>query len=262
MAPFVRWNTQIAAGTSSGTAFQVNQYTAPIGGLTTSNFGYFVAQQTGDAKAMAAGMVQYESTSGLRTIKLTVTPTGSTHQLTSGICATSANVFIAHIDSSGPTFKLYRYSLSALASEQLMTMSGTTPATTATPYMFSDGTLIYIHTDVNADTYYVYSISGTTATRTTTLTFTGIGESLPWSDGVSVWAVVSGVVKKWAIAGGASSATGITLPTSLDTFGGIAGIGATSYLDAMWGDNGAGDLSVSSTGHVYLFLSNSPIGKP
>lgn len=114
-----------------------------------------------------------------------------------------------------PNNVVRRYDVATLANVTSMTFSGTS----AVGNSFSDGTYMYINTG-SANSYYKYSISGTTITNSSTVTYTSNDViSTSTSDGTSVWFTdsfaVHGAIKinKYPVGGGTqtSSTTSIRL---------------------------------------------------
>ena len=90
-----------------------------------------------------------------------------------------------------------------------ITFSGTHTSSTVSALAFTDGTNIYIQ---SASTVYSkYSVSGSTLTFVSNITFTNISATnQPWCDGTNIYGLnASGTVgiSKWALTGGAASAT-------------------------------------------------------
>lgn len=123
-------------------------------------------------------------------------------------------VYVSY-QNGGGTWKVDRFDLGTLANQITMTVSGTAAGNQNNP-IWTDGTFLYINNAVtSAGQMKKYSVSGTTITFVTDITFTGIaatGNPPLWSDGVNVYEHTSTTtIKKWAIAGGAVVST-ITSP--------------------------------------------------
>jgi hypothetical protein len=107
-----------------------------------------------------------------------------------------------------PNNVLRRYDVADLANVTSMTFSGTS----AVGPMMSDGTYLYIQSTTTD--YYKYSISGTTATNSATITYTGntVGSNVT-CDGTYAWftdvlnSASALTIKKYAIGGGAVIST-------------------------------------------------------
>jgi hypothetical protein len=141
---------------------------------------------------------------------------GSSTVLPSGITISGSYLYVAYYD--GSTAKLARYSASDLSGVTVMTISGSAMYGKC----FGDGTNIYIYK--SSGVFTKYTISGTTATENSDITYTsaGVVESAisnntyiytTDSDGTSTM-----VVKKYAIAGGAAVSS-TTLYNYLDSMG-------------------------------------------
>jgi len=134
------------------------------------------------------------------------------------LCVTTNYLYVAYEDNAVETIR--RYDIATLANVTSITISGTDWGTGGAG--FSDGTDLYIYTA--ADTFYRYTISGTTATNAETITYTGCGDLTDRSatcDGTSVYTTenTSGaiVVNKFAKAGGSTTGT-VTRYIYPDTF--------------------------------------------
>lgn len=94
-----------------------------------------------------------------------------------------------------------RFDKATLANQTTMTMSGTSFGTGIND-AFSDGTDIYIHT--SSGTYFKYTISGTTITYSSSITYTSCGAGGGSAcDGTNVWIYDTTTLRKYAKAGGA-----------------------------------------------------------
>ncbi len=112
--------------------------------------------------------------------------------------------FVYYNKFNGSVWSIARVDENTLANDTGMTASGFSAPGQAVS-MFSDGTFLYIYDSGN--TVRKLSISGTTLTSVSTITFTGIILLAPtWSDGTSVYqySTVSSILK-WPIAGGSST---------------------------------------------------------
>lgn len=128
-----------------------------------------------------------------------------------GVCVLGNYVYVAAHGNS--TSYLTRFDKADLTNATTMTISGTAFGS-GIINAFSDGTDIFIYTSAN--TYYRYTISGTTATNAATVTFTSGGTpSGSISDGTNVWMITGGVIRKYAKTGGSATASYTSL---LDTY--------------------------------------------
>lgn len=116
----------------------------------------------------------------------------------------------------GSTATTKRYDVADLGNVTSITISGT--AFTDAQASFGDGTYLYVGDTTNQ--FRKYSISGTTITHVSALTYTGAGSNISQaiSDGTNVWlATLSSstyTINKYAVGGGAvvSSLTPLILP--------------------------------------------------
>jgi len=188
------------------------------------------------------------------------------------IAVLGSYVYATYRKSSDNTFHLYRYSATDLSGEAEMTISGTAPTSDAAGNsIFSDGTYLYICTYTSPyNVFYKYSVSGTTATYVTSITYTNISHgSSCWCDGTSVYddQTTSGV-GKWALAGGAR--TSLTAFLELEDIAGYfnSSVGSTCpfagfiYIDS----SVIGLMRYGETKHVGAFINTwavlVPITKP
>lgn len=166
----------------------------------------YVAFDAGGTTATILRLLK-DNRTGNYYITHSTTLTISSNEL-NGICATSTFLYVfAGIAGSGAC---RRYSLADLSGVTTMTI--TSPHASGANYaIWSDGTNCYmVDTYGVADVWRKYTISGTTMTNATTVTFTSAGIATgAASDGVSVWIMVnsSSPIRKYAIAGGAASTT-------------------------------------------------------
>lgn len=127
------------------------------------------------------------------------------------IACTSTNLYFFYTDNAAQAVR--RYDLADLANVTTITVSGTTFAGGGS---FSNGTDVYVY--ASANTFNKYTISGTTMTFSSAITYTSAGtfganpnDSTAICDGTSVY-IANGVnfpvvIKKYALAGGASIAS-------------------------------------------------------
>lgn len=139
----------------------------------------------------------------IQTATATLSPGGafSNH----GVVLTSTYIYVFYTFSG--TRYITRYDLADLANPTAMTISGTN--WTGGVSSFSDGTNLYIYN--NTSVFYKYTISGTTATYDSSITYTsagGVNNGTSTSDGTNVWMTESTngeiVINKYAITGGAA----------------------------------------------------------
>lgn len=163
---------------------------------------------------------------------------------TSGQACVIGN-YLYVLSSNGGSPALNRYDKANLANETTMTISGT--ALTVNTSLFSDGTNLY--NMYTAGTARIYTISGTTATSSTTVNYTSSAtQDAYWSDGTSLYGLnvsLSTVSPyKWAIAGGSRTA-GTTIPGynfistggTIQTINGgiLKEVGNSSYINTFAG---------------------------
>ena len=124
-------------------------------------------------------------------------------------CVAWSYVYVIFNDNS--TGEMWRYAVADLSWVTAMTISGTAIWTSCS-VAFSNGTDIYISTSSDG-VMRKYTISGTTATYSTDVTYTSAWVLANWwacTDGTSVWTVVSAngsnTIYKYPIAWGASTA--------------------------------------------------------
>lgn len=176
---------------------------------------YFTTASTG-ASSTEPVFCAFSSASGLLSVHRFIKTTGGsmvlTHRVTltasstasTGSCAVVGS-YVYILTNNGGSPVLVRCDKADLANQTTMTVSGT--AFTLNSALFSNGTNLYnVHT---ANTARIYTISGTTATSSTTVTYTGATTTgAYWSDGTSVWFYNNNASgQKWAIAGGSTTAT-------------------------------------------------------
>jgi hypothetical protein len=100
---------------------------------------------------------------------------------------------------------LRRYAIADLSGVTTINFSGTSKSSSA---VWSDETYLYIHSGV--DTFDKFTISGTTATNTATITYTSMGTLSPYGsigNATSVWTYDGTTFKRYPIAGGAATST-------------------------------------------------------
>ena len=162
-------------------------------------------------------------------------------------------IYVIYLNNATP--QIVRYDKADLANPQAITISGTSPGGNLRS-VFTDGTNMYIFSNSDGR-YYKYTISGTTATYDSSITYNSGGANPAGiiSDGVHVWIIdPAGTgatnIKKYDFVGGASLST-----TSLIIYGdaypnssllylcipktGILGIGFGHTLEANNGVTGA-----------------------
>lgn len=219
---------EAAAGTATGgtgARLFVNPSTLPksfpvqdiavVGGTTATNAGsgyYICSDPTSTALYAAVDLTgsgtctiyrfQKDSTTGNIFLTHTTTLNTVTSNGVRGICANNAYVYVTASISGVNSLK--RYDLADLANVTSMTFSGTSRA--AQCFGDTSGN-IYIYNG-SAGQYDKFTISGTTATNSSTLTYTsGVGNSGA-CDGTSVWLFDGSVtIRKYPIAGGSATSS-------------------------------------------------------
>jgi len=161
-------------------------------------------------------------------------------------------LYVQMRDNGGGTRRVVRYAIADLSGVTTMTISGTTYGDGGA--MFSDGTDLYIANTVSGANYsfYRYTISGTTITYVSSITYTGAdrpdnGAVIANSTHVFMYGTVgnSFVIKKYAIAGGAVVATSPTYITYYDAYPN-SGAG-TNYFDLIFIDSASLGIISSHT---------------
>lgn len=110
--------------------------------------------------------------------------------------------------SATPTNFLTRYAIADLTGSTAMSFSGTAGYGPS----FSDGTFLYIQNPSSTPDFYKFSISGTTATNSATITYTSATPQWTMCNGTNVFMVTTSpgttiTVVKYALAGGAAVTT-------------------------------------------------------
>lgn len=145
-----------------------------------------------------------------------------------GIAVLGSYVYLwyAWNDTGSPSNGLTRWSTTDLSSPQNMTLAGGTYPTASynrTFGMYADGTYLYVHAGDNNTNWYKYSVSGTTATYSATITsinFQTVPQIGCWSDNTNVYFLAFNAstqvitISKYTVAGSSTSTTSITLPTT------------------------------------------------
>lgn len=151
-------------------------------------------------------------------------------------------VYFSQNENGTGVWKLSRFDADTLANGVVMTISGGGPAASVCP-IASDATYLYIYTSGN--TLKRYTVSGTTATFDSNVTFTSIDAAAPmWTNGTNLYQCGStsiGAIGKWPIAGGAK--TSVTIPdfqglTAGYDFGLIGLVGGTKQARIMSQNDG------------------------
>ncbi|MFP5260991.1 MAG: hypothetical protein ACLGJB_03695 [Blastocatellia bacterium] len=239
------------AGVSTIDAGSVN------GGISASNDLYIVGGKTSAASLMkfvkdsVSGAWVYSGVSSA----LGLTPTGPLN-----VTAMGSYVYVTY-QSTSNTFRLYRLDIGTLANITLMTVSGTAPSSNQGNPIFNDGTYLYISDGATITNLKQYSISGTTATFVSTISFTAFTNAGAWCDGTSVYQLQSGTtIKKWALTGGAASSSTTTSNIAALGIGTYAVVGiGTTMLGLMVGDLYMASNGTTITGSRIHFV---PVTKP
>lgn len=168
----------------------------------------FLAHNTTGNNSLSIFRLVRDSISGTYYITHTTTLSGATDVSPFGLIATSTYLYV-HYDDGG-TKKISRYDLADLANVTAMTISGSNWNNGGSG--FSDGTNLYIYTSTAV--VKKYTISGTTATYDSDITYTSSGDfnsGSACSDGTSVYITESTsgaiTIRKYALAGGSASST-------------------------------------------------------
>lgn len=203
---------------ATGTAFPVQDITLGTGTSPNNNQQVMTSNATGTVLYLAQ---DYGGTTVTiwRLLKDTTTSDYYvTNSTTLSLSGTSGVFGMAIVGSnlyvnaqSAAAGILRRYSATDLSGVTTMTISGTNVFGNGT--MWSDGTSLFVY--ASADTFRTYSISGTTATSVTTISFTSSGTPsiAAVSDGTNVWISNTNVVgtamniRKYPVAGGSVTST-------------------------------------------------------
>ena len=176
---------------------------------TSENDGsvlYFVCQSP-TGTILYVSRFQKDTTTGMYFQTHTGTATIANASTTFSIAVVGAFVYIVCKDSGNIRTVTQLNSADLTAAAGSMTISGTTFADGRAA--FGDGTYLYIYESTGV--FRQYSISGSTVTNVTTVSYTTGGVALAaMCNGTSVWIIDSlapMVIRKYALAGGASSAS-------------------------------------------------------
>lgn len=213
-------------GAFSGSTSQFNDISVDAGGISSSDPVYVLESNGTGNFTLEYG---YDSSTGnFYQINSSALPGGVASNTTpTGQGAVVNGKWYVYSNNTG---NMYVVTPTTLATT-VITASGWSPA--VDPY-FSDGTNLYQVTSGNAAKI---SISGTTLTFVSNISFTSMSSAFPvWSDGTSVYQIAGGVVTKWAITGGAVVSTqtrnmfNSLAPGASGTTGvGVLGIGGELY---------------------------------
>lgn len=217
----------------TGTLLSITQRfgaTTATGGVSTSNSLYmaFGISTTGVIKRYNLDSVTKQIVdSGVNTTLNVV----SSPAQTSYLAVLGSNLYQSYA-TAGSTYTLVQMSATTLSGGTSVTISGTAPTGSSGNAftIFSDGIFLYIQATNGGGSYNKYSISGTTATFVSTITFTNsTATDSIWSDGVSVYQFASNAtLYKWPLSGG--SPTVSSTSTRLDS---LTSLAATSYNSAV-----------------------------
>jgi len=185
--------------------------------MTSSTDGtvLFMAQAFGSGSTIEIARLAKDSNTQnyYITHKTTLSANGGVH----GMAVLGSYMYLSA--SNAGSGILRRYDVADLANVTTMTISGTNSF--GSNAMWTDGTYLYAYT--SSGTFKQYSISGTTATEVTNVSFTSAGVVLAAiSDNTNVWMTDSNAplgtttIRKYPIAGGSSTST-----TTLNSYYGI-----------------------------------------
>lgn len=197
---------QIIAGDTTASQIQKIGVTGAITGVSTSNPMYIgIGQSTiGIIKqyTVDTGTKQITYSGVSVAVNFSAAPTNVVYPILVG-----TEIFWGLSNSSG-TFFMTQCVASTLASTATTTVSGTAPSggnTNAYPG-FSDGTNLYIYANGSAGVVNKYSVSGTTVTFVSSITYTNFsGTDSAWCDGTNVYQYDGSTLRKWPLAGGAAT---------------------------------------------------------
>ena len=194
-------------------AFQTSNVvnTASFTHIASDNGGntLYIATQGADSDKVLIMRLAKDTLSQQYYITHTATLTGVTVLANVSLTVAGNYVYVSFIISLGAT-QVERYDKANLANPALMTISGTSPGVSIN--IFNDGSNLYLSNNTT-DQFQKYSISGTTMTYVSTITYTSSGPGPAYSDGINVWITDStssgGVIniRKYALAGGAVIST-------------------------------------------------------
>ena len=186
-------------------------------GTSSSNSIYTI--QTGGG-ALFIYRYDYDITSGIY-IYSGYNTNPASFGVTSFATVLGSYLYVSTGATSTNNYLLYRFNLD-LTGITTMTVSGTAPTNSQLEWQIvSDGTYLYINAGASTS-WYKYSVSGTTATYISTITYTSFAVALPaWSDGTYLYQIgTNATITKWTLATGGSS-------LSTKAMGGLIGSFAT-----------------------------------
>lgn len=195
----------IAYYTGSNTNFTTSSVICTDVSGTVMFIGY------GYGSSVTIGIVRLQkdtSTGQWYTTHTTTITTGSGSSGIAGMCVIGTYLYVVHYNAA--VNKINRYLAADLTGVTAMTLVGTSRGSIC----FTDGTNLYMNYTTN--TVAKFTISGTTATNASDITFTGMSaNSSPACDGTYVWAtnIASGnlAINKWALTGGTAISTSSTI---------------------------------------------------
>lgn len=190
----------IIAGVPSGTVDNTYFSTSYLG-FSTSNPMFAATKGSSGAPVLTRYIKLYNgSIVATHQVQVSLADSGSTNYMT-----TLGN-YVYMITNRGGVAKLERYDAADLTNETEMTISGTAVNFSS---LFTNGTNLYQMQ--SAGSAQIYSISGTTATAGSTVSYTSSDTAYGyWSDGTTLYAATNGASYSWPIAGG-SRTTGPVL---------------------------------------------------
>lgn len=183
---------QLTASFTNSTGYGLSTITTDITGVSSTNKIYGVSFKS----AAGTNINAYSFIEGSLVLDKTAS-SGWATAATGGIAVCGSYVYT--IGFNGSSHITTRYDLNTLANSTSITGG----AATSFP-MFSDGTKLYVITSAGVVT--PYTISGTTLTAGSTITFTSMTQTdySVWCDGTYVYQATGGTtVYRWALAGGA-----------------------------------------------------------
>jgi len=202
--------------TSSDGAPDTMQAVSPIGGIGPSVPGYSInlfKNGSSGGERPQVQIINFDPTTG------SLQPGASQNQTTAftGIgalrtaygAATTTSIFTAAYSNS--TCQIGKVDIGTLANQAAVTVSGTAPnAGNYDHPMFSDGTNLYVSDGATIAQLNKYSVSGSTITFVSSITFTGFVNAATWCDGTNVYQSDGTTLRKWALTGGAATSTRTT----------------------------------------------------
>ena len=175
-----------------------NNVTSPNAGATDTLYATAYASVSYGPK-----LIKYTSSGGVFKPTHRVETSGYAAAASGKLGVTVMGSYVYTIGYTGSSYLLKRFNASDLTGETSMTISGTA---VNSPVIFNDGTYLYMNSS-GSTTFTRYSVSGTTATSVSTVSYTSYAVgAVTFSDGTYMYspenASYSDRYRRWAIAGG------------------------------------------------------------